>query len=540
MDQSDPGTNDAPHTSSASDAPDSLDSAEMPESSGAAPSPGTPEAPGTPEVPGTVESGAPTVDPVALAELVQRWLPTQRFFAGKQRPMESLSTRLLGRIGPTGAEVEIWLAMVEYVDGGEEMYQVPLHLSPVDYDGQAHARLGDVAGAQGSRLNVYDAMTGRHLTQAFLQGIVDEQSSGALRFHLSAAPADIPLGDTSIVLSGEQSNTSAVFGDKAILKLFRRLDGGVNPDIEIHEALTDADGSHIARLLGYISADLGGGNELASLAMLQDFLNTGTDGWVLATASVRDLMAEADLHAEEAGGDFAGEAYRLGRATAEVHAALSTAFPTAQLDAAQMRERADAMIARLDDALELVAELRDVADALRASYEALATSEPMTVQRIHGDLHLGQVLRTVNRWVVLDFEGEPAKSIAERRRLFSPLRDVAGMLRSFDYAANHQAIDTSIDAQRQYRAIEWSERNRDAFCAGYAKSGPDPREQQTLLYAFEADKAVYEAVYEARNRPAWLAVPLASLGRLAELSTAHRSGAPASVARDAADREESR
>ncbi len=126
------------------------------------------------------------------------------------------------------------------------------------------------------------------------------------------------------------------------------------------------------------------------------------------------------------------------------------------------------------------------------------------------------MLRTVSRWVVLDFEGEPAKSIVNRRDRDSPMRDVAGMMRSFDYAANHQIIDSGSTSQRTYRAGEWSERNRAAFCAGYAQAGAvDPREDDVLLRAFEADKAVYEAVYEARNRPTWLPVPLASLGRLA-------------------------
>ncbi len=494
-----------------------------------------------------------TVDDAALADLLAQWLPAQRFFAGKQRPIEALTAHRLASIGPVGivgVEIEIWLADVLYADGGRELYQVPLHFTAAEYETQAHARLGSLRGSADSYLNVYDAMAGKHLTQAFLQGIADESVDGPLRFSRTAAVTDIPLGSTSIMLNAEQSNTSVVFGDQAVLKLFRRLEVGLNPDIEIHEALSRGGGKHIARLLGYLTADLGGlgalglglssradggdeadgedgaddgGDQQASLAMLQDFMTTATDGWVLAKASVRDLMAEADLHAQEAGGDFAAEAYRLGKATAQVHAELVTAFGTEQLDADHVRQRADAMMQRLDDAVVLVPQLADVADALRGFYDTLARSDEMIVQRVHGDLHLGQVLRTVNRWVVLDFEGEPAKSITERRRPDSVLRDVAGMMRSFDYAAHHQAIDTPTDSQQLYRAVEWAERNRDAFCAGYGSVGPDPREQTTLLRAFEADKAVYEAVYEARNRPAWLAVPLASLSRLASPSDAHHA-----------------
>lgn len=524
------------------------------------------------------ENQASAIDPVELAALVAQWLPAQRWFAGKQRPVETVNLVSLGRIGPDGFQIALWLATVHYLDGGSELYQVPLHLTSIDHHDVGLAKVGELRDDGDDTVHVYDAMAGKHITQAWLQGMVDgtgveRTSTGGVQFHRLTEATDIPLGATSLVLNGEQSNTSAIYGDKAILKLFRRLEIGTNPDIEIHEALGRTGGAHIARMLGHVSADLNqavgnfgfiaaraelGSDESStrlSLAMLQDFLSSATDGWELAKASVRDLMAEADLHAEEAGGDFAAEAYRLGKATAQVHAELVTAFGTEQLDAEQVHQRAEAMRQRLDDALVLVPQIADVADALRGLYDAFAAGGDMTVQRVHGDLHLGQVLRTVNRWVVLDFEGEPAKSITERRRPDSVLRDVAGMMRSFDYAANHQAIDTATDSQQLYRAVEWSERNQDAFCAGYASVGPDPREQTALLRAFEADKAVYEAVYEARNRPAWLAVPLASLSRLAgpfdadqsdahqsdaHQSDEHQSDAQPSGAQIPADREDSR
>jgi maltokinase len=176
---------------------------------------------------------------------------------------------------------------------------------------------------------------------------------------------------------------------------------------------------------------------------------------------------------------------------------------------------------RLTAAIEVVPQLADHADGIRALYAAVADSrEPVVRQRVHGDLHLGQVLRTATGWIVLDFEGEPARPLASRRELDSPLRDVAGMLRSFDYAARHMLVEQPDDAQRAYRAQEWAARNRAAYCTGYSSAsgrvgGADPCGESPLLRAFEADKCVYECVYEARNRPHWLMIPLNSLSRLA-------------------------
>jgi maltokinase len=149
-----------------------------------------------------------------------------------------------------------------------------------------------------------------------------------------------------------------------------------------------------------------------------------------------------------------------------------------------------------------------------AAYAGLAgLDEPVRVQRIHGDYHLGQVMRTQTGWVVLDFEGEPAVPLATRRGQSSPLRDVAGMLRSFEYAARHQLLGHPERAALEPAARDWVRRNREAFCAGYAEVGgaDDPRKHEVLLRAFELDKAVYEVMYEARHRPSWLPVALDSL-----------------------------
>jgi maltokinase len=199
-----------------------------------------------------------------------------------------------------------------------------------------------------------------------------------------------------------------------------------------------------------------------------------------------------------------------------VHRDLAAVLPTSTVGPEWYAELATQLTARLDAATAIVPELAEHADGLRALYASVGDlSDPVTVQRVHGDLHLGQVLRTTTGWIVLDFEGEPARSLAARREPDSPLRDVAGMLRSFDYAARHMLVEQPGDPQLAYRAQEWAERNRTAFCAGYAgATGTDPA-TSPLLRAFEADKAVYECVYEARNRPHWLMIPLASLARAA-------------------------
>ncbi len=451
-----------------------------------------------------------------LQPLVAQWLPTQRWFAGKGRPSPAVSLRMLENLADGPPQLSLWLVAVTYEDGGAETYQLPLVVRTELVPTLEHVLLGSVA-INGKPHWIYDALHDKDVTQAWLIAIRDEATLGPVRFARYADPTDLPVGQQSLVLTGEQSNTSLVFGDQAILKVFRRLEPGINPDIEVHRALTELGARHVARLLGSVTAEIDG--EPTSLAMLQEFMSSATDGWELAKTSVRDLMAEADLHADEAGGDFAGEAERLGIAAAEVHADLAEAFGTSVLAGGDLAARATAMHARLDAALTVVPQLADVENGLRSAFDAFgaagAGGKTLTAQRIHGDFHLGQILRTVHRFIMLDFEGEPIEPMASRKAFDSPLRDVASMLRSFDYAARHQIIDSPGTAQLEYRADEWAQRNRDAFCTGYSEaSGHDLDDDAAVIRGFEADKAVYEAVYEARNRPGWLPIPLGSLAKL--------------------------
>ena len=299
------------------------------------------------------------------------------------------------------------------------------------------------------------------------------------------------------------------------MKVFRKVTPGRNPDIEIHRALTEADNPNVAHLYGWIEA----GED--DLAMLQQFLRTASDGWDLALASARNLFAEADLHADEVGGDFAGEAHRLGVSVSEVHEVLREHFDTEPFDGAAA---AEAMRRRLDAAAAVRAEPRRARDRRWSEVFARIADAKGQAQRVHGDLHLGQTLRTSKGWKLVDFEGEPAKPLSERQLPDSPWRDVAGMLRSFDYAA--QSVVKDLYATDEPGLADHLPRERvgaaqpEAFLEGYvegrveAGGGPLSADEQALIDAYEADKAVYEVLYEARNRPTWLDIPLGAIERI--------------------------
>ncbi|MEO7979534.1 MAG: aminoglycoside phosphotransferase [Sporichthyaceae bacterium] len=445
------------------------------------------------------------------------YLGHQRWFAGKGRDWEVTGTATVGR---PSADTRIDLVTVTYEDGDTETYQLPLVAYDRTQEHLAHAFVGEETDADGRLRHLYDALHDKDATVHWIDGIDGEVTVPGIAFHRDLALSELPPGGPSIVVGAEQSNTSVIFGDTVILKVFRKVSPGVNPDIEVHSALAAAGSTHIATPLGWVEGTWPGpeGSPVtASLAMAQTFLRDATDGWELALTSVRDLYAEADLHAHEVGGDFAGESQRLGAATAEVHLALAAVLPTGTLDGKELAALAEAMKGRLERAAAEVDELAPYVAALQNAFGDVAALDlPVAVQRVHGDYHLGQVMRTLDGWKLLDFEGEPARPLAERRGLESPLKDVAGMLRSFDYAARHLLADHPHDPQREYRAAEWAGHNRDAFCEGYARAGgTDPRAQTVLLRAFETDKAVYEVLYEARNRPTWLEIPMAAIHRLA-------------------------
>lgn len=435
-----------------------------------------------------------------LEELLAAWICHQRWFGGKGRPIDSVSVESDVELAPDLRH----LVLSVWQGGSRERYQLLLGSRDELPDRLKHALIGIFHDKY-----VYDAVHDPALAGRLLEGMARGDEHGIVRFrHLPGITID--TSHRSLVLGAEQSNTSLVYGDAYICKLFRRLIPGVNPELEIVSALAERGAPHIAQPYGWIETDLDG--TATTLAIMQAFLNTANDGWDLALTSVRDLYGSLpELSAADAGGDFAAEAHRLGTATAEIHRELALAFPTDVVSPPEVKRMAEGFRRRLGRAIAEVPALREHAEAAENVFHQVeALERDVRVQRIHGDYHLGQVMRTSRDWIVLDFEGEPGQPLAERRALQSPLRDVAGMLRSFDYAARHLLAGHPDAEELEPRAREWAERNRTAFLEGYSSGLELDDEAAVLLNAFELAKAVYEVVYEARNRPSWLPIPLAA------------------------------
>jgi maltokinase len=459
-------------------------------------------------------------------EVLLPWLTGRRWFAGKGRPVRAAEVAHSGWLSDDPpVRIEFVTVRYEKADGEEaleETYQVPVSYRREPLEGLGHALIGQGRLAEHGDVQwwAYDALYDRDVNGLWPAGMAAGRDAAGLAFRREQATETPAVPTEAVVLSGEQSNTSLVFGDAMILKIFRRLADGPNPDVELHHALAQAGNTRVAALFGWVEGEWpnGTGTHHGTLAIASEFLPSATAGWDLALASVRDLYAQPDgVSADDAGGDFDGESCRLGVATAEVHADLARVLGDAEIDQPARAGLAEQMTARLAAACVVVPELDPYRSHITAVYARLASfTGPLRKQRVHGDLHLGQVMRSATGWRILDFEGEPARPMAARRGMDCPLKDVAGMIRSFDYAARH-LLPGSPNTPPS-RATEWAQRNQQAYLEGYARTigvapEPDP------LLAFILDKACYEVLYEARNRPDWLNVPLSAIeGLLAAAS----------------------
>ncbi|MFW5468892.1 maltokinase N-terminal cap-like domain-containing protein [Knoellia sp. CPCC 206435] len=465
-------------------------------------------------------------------ELVQSWMGSQRWYAAKGA---SPSVRRLTswRLGDPAGEVGVETLVVADDSGpAPVVYQVPLTYRGAPVPELEHALVGVMEHSVLGRRWVYDAPHDPVYAAQLLelvQGRVRAESTAASDAFDDTVVAQPGRAWTravtvrgSKVLSGEQSNTSVILdcvdasGEPVpvIVKVFRMLSAGENPDVVLQSALVEAGSRRVPAVVGSVAGQWpepdaegspdadGGGTAYGHFAFAQEFLPGVEDAWRVALAALRS------------GEDFSAPARALGEATAEVHAMLASSFGTTPTSGETAREILDGMRERHAAARAEVAGLHDHDDAVSAIFDAAEHVGWPALQRIHGDYHLGQVLHTPDGgWVLLDFEGEPLRPLAERNQPDQWIRDIAGMLRSFDYAggAVEHAADTPDTSAR-----DWVTSAQSAFLDGYAATaGEDPRSRPALLAAFELDKAMYEVVYEVRNRPSWVDIPLAAIERLA-------------------------
>jgi predicted trehalose synthase len=429
----------------------------------------------------------------ALAQLVGGWMARQRWYAGKGGVPRLRTVGDIPLPSPDRDALVHILLLADEADPRRAVYQVPV----VERRGVPEGSESHLIGPNGDRA-VFDAP----YDPAFAAALLD-----AIRGDAHPSTGDRVTG--SGVLTGEQSNTSIVVSTRdegeIMVKVFRVVQHGHNPDAELQGALSSTGAAYVPHFVGALDAEWRDAGEIlgaGQLAIAQEFLRGAEDAWLTARRSV------------DAGADFSREAFELGRATAALHATLAERLPTEPADPAAVAAMTAMWTARLEAAIRDVPSLIEHRDDIQMAYAAAALSDWPRLQRIHGDLHLGQILHAAagdaERWVFIDFEGEPLRTIEERTRPEPPLRDLAGMLRSFDYAA---ASSTHPDAG------SWARRAGDAYLAGYQDAGGAIGEH-ALLTAFELDKAVYEASYEARNRPSWLPIPVQAIERLSSRSLA--------------------
>ncbi|HET9060429.1 MAG TPA: phosphotransferase [Acidimicrobiales bacterium] len=444
--------------------------------------------------PGEVQPWQP---PAALVEAIGGYLARQRWYAGEGAPtgLQVKASEQLAEL-PSARGRLLW--MIVEADG--DSYQLVIgERPPVEAAERFRGHEEALVGAVGDAV-YYDAVVDSEMALALLA----LSSGGAERAQRSR-----PMG-------AEQSNSSLVYDDRLILKIFRRLSlGGPNPDVEVTTALARAGFAHVAAPMVRWQRDG------VDLAFGQQFLTGGSDGWALALTSIRDLYGtsatDEPCNPAVSGGDFAAEATRLGQVTAQMHLAMAETYGRS----GELAERWQEMVRSLTD--QVRREVPDLAEPGEGLLDRLrAVADPGPSVRVHGDYHLGQVMRSDAGWFVLDFEGEPNRPVEQRLVATSVMKDVAGMLRSLDYAPNFVLRERGGAEAPQLAELAraWGARNRRAFLAGYYEAKgveellPPIEDREAVRAAFELEKALYEVGYERAYRPDWIAIPMAALENL--------------------------
>ena len=435
-------------------------------------------------------------DELALIEHVMR----QRWYGAKSRGVAH--AQVLDSVVVRATEPRLALALVEmrYETGAHDLYQMlyALRGGEVEID-------DDVALA-------------REVVRALRTGATLHGGEGTVEFH--AVAGFTGLGREPVEarwVGAEQSNTSVVIDDEAILKVFRRLEPGINPELEMLRFLTEHGFANTPPLGGWYAYS--GGLLVATLGIVQTFVRDGLDGWELA---LDEIVAAPDR--------FVARLRRLGEVTGEMHSLLASdqsdpafsvetpSVETLGLLTATVDEEIERVFLELPDDDEALAPIAGRGEEVREQLRMLSHGgQAGKVIRTHGDYHLGQTMWADGDWVILDFEGEPLRTFAERRRKRSPLRDVAGMLRSFAYAASAASMLRGAEAPER-----WEAEARAQFLDGYFGAvdasllPPGAAAAERLLAVFELEKAVYELRYELDNRPDWVRIPVAGILRLIE------------------------
>ncbi|MDQ5825199.1 MAG: putative maltokinase [Chloroflexota bacterium] len=524
---------------------------------------------------------------VALEKLLPDYLMTVRWFGGKARQIQRVE--LTSTIPLPCEQLKPYIATIDvsYEDGGSQTYVLPLDFAQgkrgeqIENDSpQAVIARFEVGGTEGM---LYDASQDKQFASLLLESIMKGETFGDTDYSLVAWPTAAfgqVLGDGSEpvepkIMKAQQSNTSIAYGGRAILKMFRRLEEGTSPDLEIGRFLGEQGFEHTPPLAGALEFKTKDGDEPLTLAILQGFVSNQGDAWEYTLDSLEGyynnaassgadnvpqspqgdhllevLDQEVPGPVREALGSYLDSARLLGRRTAEMHLALASsgddpAFAPEPFTPGYMASRYESVSGLTEQAFRLLeskaedlpGETRDQAREVIQSREQILSRFEVMLQgqieavrtRVHGDYHLGQVLWTGSDFVIIDFEGEPVRSLKERREKHSPLKDVTGMLRSFHYAAYaamFSRVTKGVVASESQAGIEgWAEAWHKWVGAAYLKEYLDvaasgnflpgnPADLRTLFDIYLLEKAVYELIYELNNRPDWIRIPLQGVREL--------------------------